>query len=304
MKNVVIDMGGTRIKLALFVENKLTAQKIIPAHAQEKIIRTLDAIEKEIIAFREESRISAIDCIAFSMPGIVDVKENRILSINEKYTDGVGFDFAAWAKEKFRAKVCMENDARACLVGEWQMGAGKGFDNLVMITLGTGIGGAALMEKKLLHGKHYQAGCLGGHFTIDFQGEMCNCGNVGCVESIASSWSLPQLAQKKGFHCENVDYETVCKAAIAGDAVAGNLLKTCIDAWSACAVNLIHAYDPEMVIIGGGVMKSADLILPGIREWVNRHAWTPWGKVRVEKAALGDEAALYGMNRLIASCNS
>jgi glucokinase len=151
------------------------------------------------------------------------------------------------------------------------------------------------MEGRLVHGKHYQAGCLGGHSTIDFQGDECDCGNKGCAESIASSWALPRLAEKMGFSCDKVDYKVLFDAMKEGNVTATNVVNVCIDAWSACAVNLIHAYDPEMVIVGGGVMKSADIILPKIREWIKRYAWTPWGEVKVEKALLGDAAALYGM---------
>ena len=301
MKNIVIDMGGTRVKLALLEGEKLVSQTIIPAHSQGGgILKTLAGIEKAIDEMMSAESISFIDSIGFSLPGIIDTKNKKILSINDKYIDGVGFDFSGWAEKTFNASLFMENDARAALLGEWQGGAGKGIDNIVMITLGTGIGGAAFIERRLLHGKHFQAGCLGGHFTIDFRGEMCNCGNKGCAESIASSWGLPRLAEKMGFRRENVDYKILFDAMSEGDAIAKEILDICIDAWSACAVNLIHAYDPEILIIGGGVMKSADYILPKIEKRVNKYSWTPWGKVKVEKAASGDAAALYGMNCL---CN-
>jgi Transcriptional regulator/sugar kinase len=297
MKNIVIDMGGTRVKLALLEGNKIVSQTVITAHSQEGgILKTLSGIEEAIIKMMDGESISSIDSIGFSLPGIIDTKNKKILSINDKYVDGVGFDFSGWAEKMFNATLYMENDARAALLGEWQCGAGKGIDNIVMMTLGTGIGGAAFIEGRLLHGKHFQAGCLGGHFTIDFRGEMCNCGNKGCAESIASSWGLPRLAEKMGFLRENVEYKMLFDAMNEGDTAAKEILDICIEAWSACAVNLIHAYDPEILIIGGGVMNSADHILPKIEESVNKYSWTPWGKVKVEKSASGDAAALYGMN--------
>ena len=292
-------MGGTRVKLALFASNNLVYQTLIPAHSQEGFLNTLDDIEKKIVELLDKESIPSIDHIGFSLPGIIDTKNKKILSINDKYVDGVGYDFSGWAEKKFKAKVCMENDARAALLGEWQSGSGRGIDNIVMITLGTGIGGAAMIEGRLIHGKHYQAGCPGGHFSIDFRGEMCNCGNKGCAESIASSWGLPRLAKKMGFRQEDVDYKLLFDAMSKGDPVAKEMIDVCIDAWSACAVNLVHAYDPEIIIIGGGVMKSADYILPKIREWVNKYSWTPWGKMIIERSALGDAAALYGMSYLI-----
>ena len=304
MNNIIIDMGGTRVKLALFIDNVLISQEIIPAQSQSGILNTLDSVEQVIVEMTNKKSVSSIDSIGISIPGIIDTKKNQILSINEKYVDGVGFDFTGWAKKKFQAGICMENDARSALLGEWQAGSGKGVDNIVMITLGTGIGGAALIEGRLIHGKNYQAGCLGGHFTIDFKGDRCNCGNKGCAESIASSWGLPKLAKKMGFHQENVDYKILFEALAKGDSIAKEILDTCIDAWSACAVNLIHAYDPEMIIFGGGVMQSADYILPKVEEWVNNYSWTPWGNVKIKKAQLGDAAALYGLDYWLTKTNS
>jgi glucokinase len=201
----------------------------------------------------------------------------------------------------------MENDARAALVGEWRFGAGIGCDNIVMVTLGTGVGGAALMEGKLLHGKHYQAGCLGGHFTINFVGQLCNCGNIGCVETEASSWSLPQQAMTDAeFQMSllarggTIDYEKLFASAKKNDVLSGKLVHNSLLAWGSCVVNLIHAYDPELVIVGGGIMRSAEVILPFLRKYVDSLAWTPWGKVTIEIARDTDNAALLGIARLMA----
>jgi glucokinase len=297
MKNyIVIDMGGTRLKIGFFRHTELVKCNVVSSCAQENFENTIRIFNAEIKALIESQGENSIDGIGLSMPGIIDTKANKILSINDKYSDAVSFDLNAWAKEHWNCSLVTENDARAALVGEWQQGAGKGIDNLVMMTLGTGIGGAALIEGKLLHGKHFQAGCLGGHFCIDFQGKACNCGSKGCVETQGSSWVLPDLAKAANYPVEEVSFKKLFDDMRSGNPVATDILKGCMDAWSACALNLIHAYDPEMLIIGGGVMRSADLILPEIRTWVEKYAWTPWGKVAVKQAELEDTAALYGMN--------
>src|SRR3990170_7444612 len=106
-----------------------------------------------------------------------------------------------WAMERWGVPLVLENDARAALVGEWQYGAGKDCDNVVLITLGTGVGTAALINGKLLHGKHFLAGSLGGHMSINLHGDVCNCGNLGCVESEASTWALQKLVTRdRNFH--------------------------------------------------------------------------------------------------------
>jgi glucokinase len=297
--NMVIDMGGTRLKLGFFRDTELEKFEVTASCALENFENTIRCIDSGIQGLLESVHANSIDGIGLSMPGIIDTKTNKVLSVNEKYADSIRFDLNRWAKEKWNCRLVTENDARAALLGEWQEGAGKGIDNLVMMTLGTGIGGAALVEGKLLHGKHYQAGCLGGHFCIDFHGEQCNCGNRGCAETKGSSWVLPALAKAGNYPVKDISFEKLFREMRFGNPEATAILHTCMDAWSACAVNMIHAYDPEMLIIGGGVMKSGDLILPEIQAWVEKYAWTPWGKVSVKKAGLEDTAALYGMNYLL-----
>lgn len=308
MKTIALDLGGTRIKIGVIEGNTIVASSMIEAFSSNGLRARLQSIEEAVFELLRAYRIPLNDIagIGISIPGIVDPRQKTVLSVNQKYFDSVGFDFRGWAHEKFALPIYIENDARSALVGEWKFGAGIGCDNLVMVTLGTGVGGAALIEGKLLHGKHYQAGCLGGHFTINFVGQLCNCGNIGCVETEASSWSLPQQAMndsefqasvlaQNGF----IDYEKVFAAAKRNDVLAGKLVHNSLLAWGSCVVNLIHAYDPETVIIGGGIMKSADIILPFMRKYVDSLAWTPWGKVKIEPARDTDNAALYGISTLL-----
>jgi glucokinase len=195
----------------------------------------------------------------------------------------------------------VENDARLALLGERYAGAARGFDDVVMMTLGTGIGGVAMVEGRLLRGKHYQAGVLGGHLPAAFDGRPCTCGAVGCVEAEASTWSLPRVAREApGFaasalaRAEAIDFEALFACAAAGDRVAVEVRDRCLRVWAAGAVGMIHAWDPEVLVVGGGVMRDAGAVLPFLEAQVHAHAWTPWGKVAVRAAALGDRAALLG----------
>jgi glucokinase len=298
MNQIAIDMGGTRLKFGFFRDSELVKCSVLSSRAQENFENTIQIFNAEIQTLMESQGERSIDGIGLSTPGIIDTKANKMLSINDRYSDAISFDLNRWAKETWNCGLVTENDARAALAGEWQHGAGKGIDNLLMMTLGTGIGTATLIEGKLLHGKHFQAGCLGGHFCIDFHGESCNCGSKGCAETKASSWVLPHLAKAGNYPVEGISFKKLFDDKRNGHKEATAMLQTSIDAWSACAISLIHAYDPEMLIIGGGVMKSADLILPAIQADIEKYAWTPWGKVAVRQAELEDTAALYGMNYL------
>jgi len=244
--------------------------------------------------------------VALGFCGLADARIGRVISTNKKYEDAPEIDFSAWSMQEFGLRFVIENDARMALLGERHVGAARGYDNVVMITLGTGIGGAAMIEGKLLRGKHAQAGCLGGHLPAKVGGRTCTCGAVGCSEAEASGWALPIMAKEwKGFHQsalaqrERIDFRSVFALAKAGDRVALEIRSYCLEVWATAAVGLIHAYDPELIVIGGGVMRSADVILPHIQQFVHDHAWTPWGKVRIAAAELGNHAGLFGAEPLL-----
>jgi glucokinase len=237
---------------------------------------------------------------------LADARIGRVVSTNKKYEDAPSIDFQAWSQREFGLPFAIENDARMALLGEWHVGAARGCDNVVMITLGTGIGGAAMIEGKLLRGKHAQAGCLGGHLPAKVGGRPCTCGAIGCLEAEASGWALPLIAQEWRGYRESelskreVNFRAVFELADAGDEVAKGVRDHCLQVWSTAAVGLIHAYDPELIVIGGGVMRRAAEILPRVQNYVNEHAWTPWGKVRVVAAELGNNAGLFGAIPLLA----
>lgn len=309
-KTIAVDLGGTRIKAGIVSNGEVLGSVYAEAFSDKGLIARLPVVEESIDHLMDKLKISAeeISGLGISIPGIVDTAEMKLLSVNKKFSDAVGFDFRSWALRKWGKPVFLENDARCALLGEWQHGAGKGSDNLVMFTFGTGVGGAAIIEGKLLRGRHFMAGCLLGHITINYHGENCNCGNIGCVESEASSWRLPSMAREHALFpasmlsgSDIIDYRLIFECAGKGDMLSNVLVTRSLEAWSAGIINSIHAYDPERVIIGGGIMRSQNVILPFIREKVHRHAWTPWGKVEIEAAQFPDEAALYGLDYLVNS---
>ncbi len=126
---------------------------------------------------------------------------------------------------------------------------------------------------------------------VDYRGRKCTCGNVGCVEAHASSFFLPEIIGRN----RNLpaDFKPLFEAYRAGDGQAKEVVEECMDVWSAAIVNYIHAYDPELVVIGGGIMKSADTILPYVRKRVDGLAWCPGpDKVKIVASRTGDDAAL------------
>ncbi len=261
--------------------------------AIEEVFRRL--IKNQSLSFKDFAGI------AVGFAAIVDSRTGRVLSTNGKYDDAKSIDLAVWTRDTFGLSLRIENDARMALLGESYGGAARGFADVVMMTLGTGIGGVAMIEGKLLRGKHSQAGCLGGHIPVLFNGRLCTCGAIGCAEAEASGWALPGIvkdwpgASNSGLSkYSNIGFKELFNEAEYGDQVALAIRDRCLQVWAADAVGLVHAYDPELIVIGGGVMESADVIIPAIESHVQKHSWTPWGKVQVKRAELGNNAALVG----------
>ena len=305
-----IDLGGTLVKIGVLFSGKLLEQKEVVAQSASSLKLQLPEIESVINQMLLSNSITKQEVlgIGFSFAGLVDSIQSRILSTNQKYSDGPDTDLVFWAKEKWGWPLFAMNDARMALLGEWQYGAGQNCADLIMVTLGTGIGSAVLIGGELLVGKHFQAGNLGGHFVINHKGTACSCGNIGCVETEASTWRLPSLLKEHPYfeksalkNEEILDFKVLFHFAKENDSVAKEVLEHCLSAWAAGIISMIHAFDPEKIILSGGIMKSSSVILPALQEKVNQLAWTPWGNVELIESNFHDSAALYGADYLVRS---
>ena len=303
MKALAIDLGGTHATCALVEDCTIVGRESLAADRAGGLGPLLPELASVLDRILGRSQVCARECagLVLSFCGMVDHSKNKIISTNIKYDDAPALDLQGWCRAAFGIPLQIENDARMALLGERYCGAAQGFDDVVVVTLGTGIGAAAMIAGRLLRGKHDEAGCLGGHLPAVFNGRPCTCGAVGCAEAEASTWALPDICRSTpGFASSAlsgetpINFEALFRHASAGDAVAIEVRDRCVAVWSSMAVGLVHAYDPELIVFGGGVMKRAAEILPPIQAYVHRHAWTPWGKVEIRHAQLGNEAALLG----------
>jgi glucokinase len=307
MKVLAADFGGSHASCGLVEDDRLIALEEIDVGDAHSVKSVLPHVAK---SFRRLlSGVSAESCagIALGLPSIVDVRTAKVLDSRAKYEDSVGFDLAAWGRDHFHLPLRAENDARMALLGERYAGAARGFSNIVMMTLGTGIGGTAMIDGKLLRGKHSQAGCLGGHLPVMFTGRRCTCGAIGCAEAEGSSWALPLIARdwpgvstsRLAAITDQLNFEQLFKAAELGDIVACEIRDRCLNVWSVAAVAMVHAYDPEILVMGGGVLRRQATIVPFVQNYLDQHAWTEWGKVQVRPAELGNNAGLLGAVPLV-----
>jgi glucokinase len=305
MYTVAIDLGGTIVKIGLIHRGTVLAEKHSASNLAMGFVANLPRIRQVIDDLLTQHHIapSQLGGIGLAFPGLVNPVESKVLSTNKKYDDARGFDLSGWVRTQWGVPFYIDNDARLAVLGEWYRGAAAGWNNVVMMTIGTGIGTGVILDGKVLYGPHFQAGSLGGHFVLDYRGRTCSCGNTGCVETMASSFFLPDIIRahphlSDTFKQEAAAFDFRELFALAGQGHREALLlrNECMDVWAAAIITYIHAYDPEIIVIGGGVSKSRDIIFPYIQKKVDSLAWCPSGKVLIAGTALGDRAALVGLD--------
>ena len=296
---IAIDFGGTWIKISSYEGNSVEPVwfESIPAHSERGIYQALERTEQVILAHG----CSRPECLGIATPGIVDPVRRRITFINGKYDDAVGFGFAAWCREHFGCQMVMSNDASAALAGEVAYGCAQGFENVAMLIIGTGVGTAAMMEGKIIRGVHNQAGILGGHFIINPFGRGCSCGATGCLETYAGSKEIIYQAEAERDHVDSMIYQErpitmkgITDCWKKGDAYAGKIMTMAIGYYAAATVNLIHAYDPECVVLSGGLMNSPEIVEETMK-LVRRQAWLPWGEPAMRVAKHPERSVSLGL---------
>jgi glucokinase len=298
-----LDLGGSHATCSLIRDQTVLASEHLPLADTS----SFSAVAPEITDRLRRLALAApspVIGLGIGLCALVDSHRNLVLSTNGKYDDTTSFDFQRWSRESLGIPVRLENDARLALRGEMCAGAGRGFTDVVMFTLGTGIGGVAAMGGEPLIGVHGQAGVLGGHVPVRAKGRACTCGGRGCAEAEASGWSLPMVCREwPGFKQSQLaertlNFRTLFACSAGGDQVALQVRDHCLEVWGMMAVAAVHSFDPEIVIFGGGAMGAADQILPSLQQYVTENTWTPWGKVKLVAAALGDQAAALGVPTL------
>ena len=300
MRLYALDVGGSHIACALVEDGVILARETIPVMDARSWTALTPAIEA---AFARLGRGG--EALAIAFPALIDPATHRVTSTPKgKYEDAVGFDFVGWGRARLGVEVRLELDGRMALLGERHAGALVGVDDAVLLALGTGIGTAAIVGGQLVRGRSGQASVLGGHTTVALDGPLCICGNIGCAEALASTWALPRLVAELGaagaaLAAEPVPgFGAVFRLARGGDPGAVRLRDHCLNVWSVAALTMVHAYDPAVVLVTGGVLAAADEILPALRAHIARHGWIGAGAPHVLGGTLGSDAALLGAEAL------
>ncbi|CAN5388543.1 ROK family protein [soil metagenome] len=304
----VADCGGTATKVGLVISGRVLRRESIPSQSDRGLSQLLDrlpAVLERLCRAAEIESIGSLRGIGLSLPVIVDRSGKVTSALAGKFDDSPSLDLGAWAKRALGLSVRIENDANAACLGEWRFGSGRGCENFVIVTLGTGIGTSTIINGRPLRGANGQAGILGGHLIVSPNGRPCGHGGRGCIESEVGSAALaelvrddPRLAKSGLSAATNVDYANVFTHAAAGDELATHFRDRALNYWGAALVNLIHSYDPSRIAVGGGIMASSEIILPALRQFVRDNAWCSGGVPEIMPATAGDDAALLGMETL------
>ena len=306
-KYIGIDLGGTKILTAVADKNgKIIAEAKLPTETelgQEKIKKN---IFKSIESVMEKAELhnNDIRAIGIGSPGPLDVESGVIHECSNLPIKNM--PIVDLIEEKTDIPASLQNDANTAALGEKVFGAGKEAENLLYITISTGVGGGIIIDGKIYYGVNGNAGEL-GHITIDPDGPLCGCGNQGCLESFSSgtairrmavealnkgeSKMLAQLHENEGY----LDAALVAQAASEGDEVSKEIFKNAGNYLGIGLANFVNIFNPEMIILGGGVMKAKEFFLNETKEVLKQRALeAPQNIVEIKEAVLGDHIGVKG----------
>ena len=294
-----IDLGGTNLRVALVSEEGEIVRKLKMPSSEQVFDSVLKAIE--------EIKQAEVVGIGLGSAGIVDRRRGRVFaSPNLQSIEGI--DLVRDIRNRFGIPVVIENDANVAALGEKTAGAGRGFDNFVLLTLGTGIGGGIIHKGKLLN-----VSAEIGHMSINADAEKCHCGNNGCLENYASARAMIAKAVsmiEKGTEsllkecCKGSIYkitpEDIYKAALDGDTLAREILRDAGRFLGVGLANIINIMSPEAIILAGGLIGAWNIYVQEAIKEASRRAYRElFDGVKIIPSSLGDDAGIVGAARLV-----
>ena len=306
-----IDIGGTNLVVGSVAEDgsslhALASEPTLAEAGEKDVLDRLIALATRAIdQTRREIPGAEIIGIGVGAPGPLDTKSGIVL-----LTPNLGWEnlpLRSIIHDRLGLSAALDNDANCAVLGEWWMGAARGTRTAIGITIGTGIGGGLILDGKLFHGASDCAGEI-GHTTIDTEGRRCKCGNYGCLEAYASGPNIAlraieeiqagaesRLPQYVGGDLRKITAQTVYQAAHDGDDLALEVVNDTAGFLGTAIANLVNVFNPEVVVICGGVTLAGDHLFVPLRREVTRRAFKPAVSVcRIVPCELSGTAGVYG----------
>lgn len=299
---VGIDIGGTSIKWGLFDEKgSLLRKEEIPTRVQQGGAYIFRDIRDSILSVLKEEKLGASELagVGMGLPGAVtpDGTVNRCVNLGWGVVNAV--EELSGMLGITPEKVCAGNDANMAALGEYWQGSGKGFQSLMLVTVGTGVGGGLIIDGQPVNGFHGAAAELGHLPIVAGLKEECSCGKTGCLEQVASATGIVRLAKLQPELAYIQSAKEVFDTAKAGNQAAECVVETVsyyLAKGLACAAGIA---DPECFIIGGGVSAAGDYFIDRIREYYRREVFHAGRDTKIIGASLGNDAGMYGAAKTV-----
>ena len=297
-----VDAGGTKLLAGALAGDARVHHRVFRLWAggdRDQVLATMVEAVEEVRAALPEAR-----GVGFGIPALVEAATGTAVSCVHLPLDGL--PFRDLMGERLGLPVYVDNDVNLALLGEARAGAAQGTRDAVMLTIGTGIGGAILLDGRVYRGADGAAGEL-GHVTVDIDGPQCTCPNRGCLETLVSGPAVAREGERAGRDDPEsglgraiargvaVSGELVTDLALRGDSAALGVLTLTGERLGAGIVGIVNTFNPEVVIVGGGVSRAGDLLLDPARRVVAERALRPSAATaRIVRARLGEEAGVVG----------
>lgn len=308
MYNIGIDLGGTNIKVGIVNENygiisRASVKTNLPRPAEGIVESICEAVQLALDGAK--ITLDKITSIGIGTPGAANRSSGIVI-----YSNNLGFKnvhLGEMLEKKLGKKVYIENDANAAAFGEYLAGGGKGYEDVVVITLGTGVGGGVIIDGKIYTGHNFYGAEL-GHTVIEYNGRSCTCGRKGCFEAYCSATALI-TATKKAMEenkdsklweiagsLENVDGKTAFDGMRADDETAKAVVKEYIEYLGCGLTNMINIFQPQVLLIGGGVCKERDNLIVPLKAFIEKEAYyiNESNSTKLDICKLGNDAGIIG----------
>jgi glucokinase len=289
-----VDVGGTFTKTALVSDkNRLLAKsKFSSAGFSDKAFFA-KALQANLLSILSQNKLTLrqLKGIGIGLPGPVDFQRGVVLSLtNIRGWDR--FHLAAYLKKYFSAPVFIENDANCMCLAESRLGSARGASYALCLTLGTGVGGGLILDKELYRSPFF-LGAEVGHIPVTLDGPRCSCGGRGCLESFVGNRSLS--AKARGIFKKKISLEEVSFLAAKGDPRALKFWQEAGRTIGLVISGIVNCFNPEVVVVGGGVAQAGSPLFASIRKTVVQHSMKQLkNRIKVKKAALGNDAGVLG----------
>jgi len=301
---VGIDLGATKIALGLIdTQNRIIARQRVPTAPLEgpdaAVARMAQAIDALKSALPAGMRLTGVGICS---PGPLDHRTGMLLD-PPNLTGWVNVPLRQMLADRLGLPVTLEHDAKAAALGEYHYGAGRGERDMIYIVVGTGVGSALILDGKVHRGRNNSAGEV-GHITIRSEGELCSCGNVGCVESFTAGPAIARTYRRAlaatgapgpAESIEAITTEIIVERARGGEMLAVQVLADAGEALGTAVATLAMILDVELYVIGSSVAKAGDLLLEPARRAVAHHAHrSVAARVRIVRSELEDDGPILG----------